>query len=103
LIIFSKLFWKNQISSFRRAFSFVSFGEYYKNYSAQAVLPRGSPKHRLSHFPSRQVIPLGLKMHRLVAFSEPPSDPTWLENARNQYFKDITGQTGKSAPAVPGW
>jgi hypothetical protein len=34
-----------------------------------------------SHFPSRQVIPLGLKMLSLVAFSEPPSETTWLENA----------------------
>jgi hypothetical protein len=35
----------------------------------------------LSHFPSRQVMPLGLKMLCLIAFSEPPSDATWLENA----------------------
>jgi len=28
------------------------------------------------------VIPLGLKMLSLVAFSEPPSDSTWLENAQ---------------------
>ena len=35
-----------------------------------------------SHFPNRQVGPLGLKMQRLwIAFSEPPSGPTWLENA----------------------
>ena len=34
-----------------------------------------------SHFPSRQVKPLGLKMLGLVAFSEPPSEATWLENA----------------------
>jgi len=35
----------------------------------------------LSHFPSRQVSPLGLKMLCLIAFSEPPSESTWLENA----------------------
>jgi hypothetical protein len=35
-----------------------------------------------SHFPSRQVKSLGLKMLvYLVAFSEPPSEITWLENA----------------------
>jgi hypothetical protein len=35
-----------------------------------------------SHFPSRQVKSLGLKMLvYLVAFSEPPSEVTWLENA----------------------
>jgi hypothetical protein len=34
------------------------------------------------HFPSRQVKPLGLKMLGLVAFSELPSEATWLENAR---------------------
>jgi hypothetical protein len=35
-----------------------------------------------SHLPNRQVGPLGLKMQRLwIAFSEPPSGPTWLENA----------------------
>jgi hypothetical protein len=30
------------------------------------------------------VIPLGLKMIGLVAFSEPPSVSTWLENAPAQ-------------------
>jgi hypothetical protein len=35
-----------------------------------------------SHFPSRQVMPLGLKMLAgWIAFSESPSDATWLENA----------------------
>ena len=28
------------------------------------------------------MIPLGLKMLSLIAFSEPPSEPTWLENAQ---------------------